>query len=73
MCYCLVIGTYDKDAELSVNTAIASPLLSRFDIILLMLDSQNPEWDRNVCRYIMDNLEKVDNDVYHIPYHMFTQ
>jgi DNA helicase MCM9 len=49
---CPAIGTYDKDAELSVNTAIASPLLSRFDIILLMLDSQNAEWDRNVSDMI---------------------
>jgi len=34
-------GVYDKDQSLVVNTAIASPLLSRFDLILLMLDNQN--------------------------------
>ena len=51
-------GTYDPDVELSVNTAIATPLLSRFDIILLMLDSQNEEWDRNVANHIMNNLTK---------------
>ena len=51
-------GNYDKDAELSVNTAIASPLLSRFDIILLLLDNQNDSWDQKVANYILNSLEK---------------
>ena len=34
-------GKYDVSQDLSVNTSIATPLLSRFDLILLLLDNSN--------------------------------
>jgi DNA helicase MCM9 len=46
-------GSYDVDSDISSNTGIAPPLLSRFDLVLLLLDRPDPSWDRTVSEFVL--------------------
>ena len=46
--------SFDDESDLSVNTAIAGPLLSRFDIIMLLLDKLDAGWDSEVCAHVLE-------------------
>ncbi|KAJ1812006.1 DNA helicase mcm9, partial [Coemansia sp. RSA 2598] len=46
-------GRYDTSAPLTVNTALSSPLLSRFDLIMVLLDTRNDAWDEQVADFLL--------------------
>ena len=46
-------GTLDPALSLAQTTAIATPLLSRFDLVLCLRDSRNPEWDRQLSNHVL--------------------
>jgi DNA helicase MCM9 len=46
-------GFYDSNQPLTVNIAMSTPLLSRFDVILLLLDTPNKDWDKLASRFLL--------------------
>lgn len=37
---------YNMNLSMEDNIKIASPLLSRFDLILILIDTKNEEWEK---------------------------
>lgn len=58
-------GKYDPYKEAEINIGISSPLLSRFDLIFILMDTQNLERDESVSSFLLNaelqEPEKRDN------------
>ena len=59
-------GSYDVSSDLTTNTAIASPWVSRFDIILVLLDIPELEYDKRISTFLLKRA--VDTNL--LPSHM---
>ena len=46
-------GEFDPWADLMENTNIASPLLSRINVVLVLVDTRSPDWDRQVGEILL--------------------
>ena len=46
-------GNFDPNADLTANTAIAGPLLSRFDLVFVLLDTPDKDWDKEISTYLL--------------------
>lgn len=54
--------TIVDDTILSYRTKIKTPLLSRFDLIVLSLDNNNRKYDTDIARKVLNQLPKPTND-----------
>ncbi|XP_050441975.1 DNA helicase MCM9-like [Adelges cooleyi] len=50
---------YNLNLSLSENIKVASPLLSRFDLILILIDTNNEEWERIVSSYVLQGKKPI--------------
>ncbi|KAJ2652368.1 DNA helicase mcm9 [Coemansia sp. RSA 1250] len=53
-------GKYDIGSSLTINTALSTPLLSRFDLILVLLDTHDEQWDTRVSSFLLSGSRQTE-------------
>ena len=64
-------GSYDSNNPLTVNLGMATPLLSRFDVILLLLDKPNKEWDMQAAMFLLKGNIDSNIKIYYVFIYLF--
>lgn len=44
---------YNNDLSIEQNTGLSTPLLSRFDMVMIMKDQHDPDIDRELCEHFL--------------------
>lgn len=52
----------DSSEKLPITVGIASPLLSRFDVVLTLLDQHNEDWDFKLSSFILNGYKSKDEN-----------
>ena len=47
-------GNYNVSAPMNINIALGSPLLSRFDLVMLLLDKENEKWTESIADHLLN-------------------
>lgn len=47
-------GRYDSSVDLNINAGLATPLLTRFDLIMILADKKDATWDEIVAEHILN-------------------
>ncbi|XP_063692137.1 DNA helicase MCM9-like [Bolinopsis microptera] len=55
-------GSYDITQPISANVPIGTPLLSRFDLILVLFDDHTPTWDSLVAGYLLKEQAVIEEN-----------
>ncbi|MES1904297.1 MAG: DNA helicase mcm9 [Paramarteilia canceri] len=55
-------GSYDINQPMNLNLAMSSPLLSRFDLIILLLDRKDDNWDEIIANHLLVKKETSDEN-----------
>lgn len=64
-------GCYNKNKSFMENTKISNAILSRFDLIFLIVDKPDPDRDKKLSEHIM-NLHNNNKKKKSIPEHQYT-
>ena len=57
-----IYSEYARDQSVGKNIALPDSLLSRFDLLFIMLDEKDPEMDRHVAERVITNHRcQIDN------------
>lgn len=63
-------GHLDSSQSLSLNLALPSPLLSRFDVVLMLKDAYDKDWDNLIADYILsgksEHVAKLDTTLWNL-------
>mmetsp|Transcript_47772 Transcript_47772/g.35023 ORF Transcript_47772/g.35023 Transcript_47772/m.35023 type:complete len:115 (-) Transcript_47772:887-1231(-) len=50
-----IYGEYARDTAVAKNVGLPDSLLSRFDLLFIMLDEKDPEGDRKIAERVISN------------------